>query len=74
MFKVTRKQMIRQGSNVIKFEDSAHYDSEVTAGYYRLRLLAEEIQQGGQPFGSDKVIFETSSFYRSVTVTIEEIK
>ena len=74
MLRVTRKQMIRQGGNTIEFEDSAHYDSEVKAGYYRLRLLAGEIQQGYQPYGPDKVIFELPSFYRSVTVTIEEIK
>ena len=74
MFRVTRKQLIRQGGNVIEFEDSCDFETEAKAEYNSLRLIAVELQQGYQWYGPDKVIFETPSFYRSVTVTIEEIK
>ena len=74
MFRVIRKQLIRQNGNVIEFEDSCDFRSKSKAGYNRLRLFAVELQQGCQWYGPSKVIFETPNFYRSVTVTIEEIK
>lgn len=74
MYRVTRKQMVRQDGNVIEFEDSCDFDSERDADSLRHRLLLNEIQVGCFLYGPDKVIFETPSFYRSVTVTIEEIK
>ena len=74
MFRVTRKQLIRQGGNVIEFEDSCDFETLASADHCHMRLLIAEIQQGYQWYGPDKVIFETPTFYRSVTVTIEEIK
>ena len=74
MYRVTRKQLIRQGGNVIEFEDSCDFEWQSTAEHSSLRLLVAEIQQGYQWYGPNKVILETPSFYRSVTVTIEEIK
>ena len=73
MYRVTRKQKIVQGGNVIEFEDSrvvANRQHAVTLGY---SLRNEELAVGGVPYGPDKVIFETPTFYRSVTVVIEEI-
>ena len=74
MYRVTRKQLIRQGGNFIEFEDSCDFQTEASADHCHMRLLIAEIQQGYQCYGPDKVIFETPTFYRSVTVTIEEIK
>lgn len=74
MYRVTRKQMIRQGGNVIEFEDFCDFESEAAADHNRLWLLIDEIQMGYQWYGPDKVIFESPSFYRSVTVTIEEVQ
>ena len=74
MYRVTRKQLIRQGGNVIEFEDSCDFETEASADHCHTRLLIAEIQQGYQWYGPDKVIFESPTFYRSVTVTIEEIK
>lgn len=74
MFRVTRKQLIRQGGNVIELEDSTEFDSYDAADLLRLRLLSSEMSLGGVPYGPDKVIFESPTFYRSVTVTIEEIQ
>lgn len=73
MYRVTRKQLIRQGGNVIEFEDSCDFETEASADHCHMRLLIAEIQQGYQWYGPDKVIFETPTFYRSVTVTIEEV-
>ena len=78
MYRVTRKQLIKQGMGVdwavIRFEDSTEFDSYDAADLLRLRLLSSELALGGEYYGPHKVIFETPSFYRSVTVTIEEIK
>lgn len=87
MYRVTRKQLIRQKceswegecncsaaqTSVIEFEDSCDFETEVSADHCYLQLLIAEIQQGYQWYGPDKVIFESPTFYRSVTVTIEEI-
>lgn len=73
MFRVTRKQIIRQNGNTIEFEDSCDFESEAKAEYNSLRMIAVELQQGYQWYGPDKVIFESPSFYRSVTVTIEKL-
>ena len=72
MYRVTRKQKIVQGGNVIEFEDSCEFLSESTANERYLTFLNAEIFLGGQVYVPGKVIFETPSFYRSVTVTIEE--
>lgn len=74
MFRVTRKQMIRQGGNVIEFEDSCEFTAPSEADHSQTRLLIAEIQMGYQWYGSNKVVFETPSFYRSVTVTIEAMQ
>ena len=73
MFRVTRKQKIVQGGNVIEFEDSCDTEEKSLADRLQARLLIAEIHQGYQWYGEHKVIFETPTFYRSVTVTIEEI-
>ena len=73
MYRVTRKQRIFQGDNVIEFEDSTEFDSYDAADLLRLRLLSSEMSLGGVPYGPDKVIFESPTFYRSVQVAIEEI-
>lgn len=78
MYRVTRKQLIMQGMGVdwarIRIEDSTEFDSFDAADLLRLRLLSSEMSLGGAPYGPDKVIFESPTFYRSVTVTIEELK
>jgi hypothetical protein len=74
MYRVTRKQLIRQGGNVIGFEDSCDFETLASADHCHMRLLIAEIQQGYQWYGPDKVIFESPTFYRSVQATIEEIK
>ena len=74
MFRVTRKQKIVQGGNLIQFEDSCDFETLASADHCHTRLLIAEIQQGYQWYGPDKVIFESPTFYRSVTVTIEEIQ
>lgn len=74
MYRVTRKQLIRQDFNVIEFEDSCDFEGHDTADLLRHRLLLAEIHLGCLWYGPNKVIFETPTFYRSVTVTIEEIK
>lgn len=77
MFRVTRKQLITNGTaaeaDVVRFEDSTEFDSYDAADLLRLRLLSSEVSLGGVPYGPDKVIFESPTFYRSVTVTIEEV-
>ena len=72
MYRVTRKQKIVQDGNVIEFEDSCEFLSESTANDRYLTFLNTEVFLGGEPYGPDKVIFESPTFYRSVTVTIEE--
>lgn len=88
MYRVTRKQMIRQkceqweGScncsasqtSVIEFEDSRTLHDLKLAEDLAESIRRDELALGGQPYGPGKVIFESPSFYRSVTVTIEEIK
>ena len=77
MYRVTRKQLIKPSIGVdwtgIRFEDSTDFDSYDAADLLKIRLLSSEMSLGGVPYGPDKVIFETPTFYRSVTVTIEEI-
>jgi hypothetical protein len=70
MYRVTRKQLIRQGGNVIEFEDSCDFTAPSEADHSQTRLLIAEIQMGYLWYGPDKVIFETPTFYRSVTVTM----
>lgn len=75
MYRVTRKQLIRQGGNVIEFEDSfPGIKSAQIAESLRHQFVSDEIFFGGQSYGPDKVIFESPTFYRSVQVTIEEIQ
>lgn len=74
MFRVTRKQLIRQGGNVVEFEDSRVVATRQHAVTLEYSLRNDELAIGGQPYGPDKVIFESPTFYRSVTVTIEEIQ
>ena len=74
MFRVTRKQLIRRNGNLIEFEDSCDFENFDTADLLRHRLLLAEVHLGYQWYGPGKVIFESPTFYRSVTVTIEEIK
>lgn len=74
MYRVTRKQKIVEGGNVIEFEDSCDLLTASDSDHRRTQLLIAEIQMGYQWYGPDKVIFESPSFYRSVTVTIEAIK
>lgn len=77
MFRVTRKQLIRQGMGVdwavIRFEDSRVFGSRVAANTAAAKILSIEILSGYQWYGPDKVIFESPTFYRSVTVTIEKV-
>ena len=73
MFRVTRKQLIKQGGNVIEFEDSRVVQTIEDAVTLQFSIRNDELALGGLPYGPDKVIFETPTFYRSVTVTIEEI-
>jgi hypothetical protein len=68
MYRVTRKQLIRQDFNLIEFEDSQVFGSRVAANAAAAKILSIEILSGYQWYGPDKVIF------RSVQVTIEEIK
>ena len=72
MYRVTRKQKIVQNGNVIEFEDSRVVATRQHAVTLEYSLRNDELAIGGQPYGPDKVIFETPTFYRSVTVTIEE--
>lgn len=87
MYRVTRKQLIRQKAeswegecncsaaqtSVIEFEDSRVVATRQHAVTLEYSLRNDELALGGQPYGPDKVIFESPTFYRSVTVTIEEI-
>ena len=73
MYRVTRKQLIRQGGNVIEFVDATECDEWSPAEKLASSIRMNELAFGSQPYGPDKVIFETTTFYRSVTVTIEEI-
>ena len=73
MYRVTRKQLICQNGNVIEFEDSCEFIAPSQADLSQAKLLFAEIQMGYQWYGPDKVIFESPTFYRSVTVTIEEV-
>ena len=73
MYRVTRKQLIRQNGNVIEFEDSCEFENFDTADLLRHRLLINEVQVGYRLECYGKVIFESPTFYRSVTVTIEEV-
>ena len=73
MYRVTRKQLIRQDFNLIEFEDSQVFGSRVAANAAAAKILSIEILSGYQWYGPDKVIFESPTFYRSVQVTIEEI-
>ena len=72
MYRVTRKQLIRQGGNVIEFEDSRRLLDLSPAEDLAESIRRDELALGGLPYGPDKVIFESPTFYRSVTVTIEE--
>lgn len=74
MFRVTRKQKIIQGGNVIEFEDSRRLLDLSPAENLADSIRRDELALGGLPYGPSKVIFESPTFYRSVTVTIEEIK
>ena len=72
MYRVTRKQKIVQGGNVIEFEDSRRLLDLSPAEDLAESIRRDELALGGLPYGPDKVIFESPTFYRSVTVTIEE--
>lgn len=76
MFRVTRKQLIKNGMGsdwaVIRCEDSCEFEDFDSADLLRHRLLLTEVHLGYQWYGPDKVIFESPTFYRSVKVTIEE--
>ena len=74
MYRVTRKQKIIQGGNVIEFEDSRVVETISDAVTLQFSVRNDELALGGKLYGPDKVIFESPTFYRSVQVTIEEIK
>ena len=78
MYRVTRKQLITDGTaaeaSVIRFEDSRVVQTIEDAVTLQFSLRNDELALGGKLYGPDKVIFETPTFYRSVTVTIEEIQ
>ena len=74
MYRVTRKQLIKQDFNLIEFEDSTEFDSYDAADLLRHRLLINEVQVGYRLECYGKAVFESPTFYRSVQVTIEEIK
>jgi hypothetical protein len=73
MYRVTRKQLICQNGNVIEFEDSMIVKTVENAVTLQCSIRDYELALGGQPYGPSKVIFESPTFYRSVTVTIEEV-
>jgi len=73
MYRVTRKQKIIQNGNVIEFEDFRDFERLDDAVSLHSAIFGYEALLGGLPYGPDKVIFESPTFYRSVTVTIEEI-
>ena len=73
MYRVTRKQLIRQNGNVIEFEDFRDFERLDDAVSLHNAIFGYEALLGGLPYGPSKVIFETPTFYRSVTVVIEEI-
>ena len=88
MYRVTRKQLIRQKAeswegecncsaaqtSVIEFEDSTEFATPQMAHTTQSNIIDSELLLGGQYYGHHMVIFQTPTFYRSVTVTIEEIK
>jgi len=74
MYRVTRKQKIVQGGNLIEFEDSTEFATPQMAHTTQSNIIDSELLLGGQYYGHHMVIFQTPTFYRSVTVTIEEIK
>jgi hypothetical protein len=77
MYRVTRKQLITDGTaaeaKVVRFEDSRVVQTIENAVTLQHSIRNDELALGGQPYGPSKVIFESPTFYRSVTVTIEEI-
>lgn len=73
MYRVTRKQKIVQNGNVIEFEDSTEFAISQMAYHMQSNTIHIELMLGARYYGPDKVIFETPTFYRSVTVTIEEV-
>ena len=77
MYRVTRKQLIKNGMGadwaVIRFEDYCEFENFDTADLLRHRLLINEVQVGYRLECYGKAVFETPTFYRSVTVTIEEV-
>ena len=77
MYRVTRKQLITDTTSaetsVIRFEDSRVVATRQHAVTLEYSLRNDELALGGQPYGPNKIIFETPTFYRSVTVTIEEV-
>lgn len=73
MFRITRKQKIVQSSNVIELEDSCDFESPDAADLLRHRLLFAEHRLGGKWYTPGTVIFESPSFYRSVTVIVEKL-
>ena len=77
MFRVTRKQLITNGTaaeaDVVRFEDSRIVETIADAITLQHSICNDELALGGQLYGTSKVIFESPTFYRSVTVTIEEI-
>lgn len=73
MYRVTRKQLIMQGGNVIEFEDFRDFERLDGAVSLHNAIFGYEALLGGLPYGPSKVIFETPSFYRSVQIAIEEI-
>ena len=73
MYRVTRKQKIIQNGNVIEFEDSTEFATPQMAHTTQSNIIDSELILGGQYYGHNMVIFQTPTFYRSVTVTIEEV-
>lgn len=74
MYRVTRKQKIIQNGDVIEVDDSRDFERLDDAVSLHNAIFGYEALLGGLPYGPSKVIFESPTFYRSVTVTIEEIK
>jgi dTDP-4-amino-4,6-dideoxygalactose transaminase len=73
MYRVTRKQKIVQNGNVIEFEESTEFATPQMARHTQSNTIDIELMLGARYYGPDKVIFESPTFYRSVTVTIEKV-
>lgn len=76
MYNVTRKQFEfdPNSSWSLELEDSKVAGSLASAKETAEFILKKEVHKGGVWHGPNEVVFKSSSFYRSVYVTIEEIQ